>query len=119
MFTSHLARRRRLGALMVGFCVIAGSAGTAALADGGSSGSGASVSVDASVLVQAGTNPIAAQQAATAQAVISTAAQRFAEVHELSAEEANRIVGHVDRTMNIAGYSVDALRKQDEKVMQG
>ena len=64
MFTSHLARRRRrLGALVVGFCVVAGSAGTA-LADNGSSGSGTSVTVDANVLVQAGMNPISARQAA-------------------------------------------------------
>jgi len=44
--------------------VVAGSAGTAALADNGSSGSGTSVTVDANVLVQAGMNPISARQAA-------------------------------------------------------
>ncbi len=50
---------------------------------------------------------VQAQQAATAQAMITTASQRFAETHRLSAEEANQIVSQVDRTMNVAGYSVD------------
>jgi len=63
MFTSRLARRR-LSALIAGLCVVAGSAGTAALADAGSSGSGSSVSVDASLLVQVGMSPLNAQQAA-------------------------------------------------------
>jgi hypothetical protein len=78
MFTSHLARRRRrLGALLVGACVVAASAGTAALAD--STGSGASVSVDASVLVQAGMSPISARQAAAnLNAAIDSAAQTVA-----------------------------------------
>ena len=77
MFTSCLARRRRpLGALLAGFCIVAGSVGTAALAD---SGSGTSVSVDASVLVQAGMNPISARQAAaTLNSAIDSAAQTIA-----------------------------------------
>ena len=76
MFTSRLARRR-LGALIVGLCVVAGSAGTAALAD--SSSSGTSVSVDASVLVQAGMNPVNARQAAAnLNSAIDSAAQTVA-----------------------------------------
>ena len=80
MFTSPLARRRRrLGAVIAGFCVLAASAGTAALADSGSSGSSTSVSVDASLFVQAGMNPINARQAAAnVNAAIDSAAQTMA-----------------------------------------
>ncbi len=53
-------RRRQLGAVIVGLCVAAGSVGSVALADG----SGTSVSVEASVFVQAGMSPINAGQAA-------------------------------------------------------
>jgi hypothetical protein len=73
---SHLARRRRqLGAVIAGLCVAAGSLGTGALADSGSS-SGTSVSVDASVMVQAGMSPVSARQAAAnLNAAIDSAAQ--------------------------------------------
>lgn len=78
MRTSHLVRRRRLGALLVGFCVVAGSVGSAALADSGSS-SGTTVSVDASVLVGAGMSPVNARQAAAKlNAAIDAAAQTVA-----------------------------------------
>jgi hypothetical protein len=79
MRTSHLGRhRRQLGALLVGFCVVAGSVGSAALADSGS-GSGTTVTVDASVLVQAGMSPINARQAASKlNAAIDAAAQTMA-----------------------------------------
>lgn len=63
MHMSRLARRRRqLGALVAGLCLAAGSVGTAALAD---SGSGTTISVEASVMVQAGMSPLQARQAAT------------------------------------------------------
>jgi len=80
MSTSRLARRRRqLGAVIAGFCVVAGSVGSAALADSNSSGSGTSVTVDASVMVQAGMNPINARQAASQlNAAIDSAAQTMA-----------------------------------------
>jgi len=80
MFTSRLARRRRLlSAVIAGFCVVAGSAGTAALADSTGSGSGTSVSVDANVLVQAGMNPVSARQAAAnLNSAIDSAAQTIA-----------------------------------------
>jgi len=69
-------RRRRLGAIVVGLCLAAGSVGTAALAD---SGSGTSVSVDASVMVQAGMSPVSAgQAAANLNSAIDAAAQTFA-----------------------------------------
>jgi hypothetical protein len=76
MSTSHLVRRRRqLGALLVGLCVVAGSVGSAALADSGS-GSGTTVTVDASVLVQAGMSPLNARPAASRlNAAIDAAAQ--------------------------------------------
>jgi hypothetical protein len=78
MFTSRLARRR-FGALIAGLCVVAGSAGTAALADTGSSGSGSSVTVDASLLVQVGMSPLNARQAAAnLNQAIDTAAQTVA-----------------------------------------
>jgi hypothetical protein len=79
MYSSRLARRRfRLGAALVGLCVVAGSVGTAALADSGS-GSGSSVSIDASVMVQAGMNPIDARQAAAKlNAAIDSSAQSMA-----------------------------------------
>ncbi|HEV7864320.1 MAG TPA: hypothetical protein VGR20_16555 [Acidimicrobiia bacterium] len=79
MPTSRLARRRRqLGALVVGLCVAAGSIGTAALADSGTSSSTA-VSVDASVLVQAGMNAVNARQAASKlDAAIDSGAQTMA-----------------------------------------
>ena len=79
MSTSRFVRRRlQLGALVAGFCVIAGSVGGAALADSGSSfGTGASV--DASVLVQAGMSPINARQtAANLNSAIDSAAQTMA-----------------------------------------
>jgi hypothetical protein len=76
---SRLARRRRqLGAVVAGLCVVAGSVGSAALADSGS-GSGTTVSVDASVMVQAGMSPLNARQAAaTLNAAIDSAAQTMA-----------------------------------------
>ncbi|HTC80221.1 MAG TPA: hypothetical protein VK848_01665 [Acidimicrobiia bacterium] len=79
MSTSHFARRRmQLGALVAGFCLVAGSVGSAALADSGSS-SGTSASVDASVLVQVGMNPINARQAAAnLNSAIDSAAQTMA-----------------------------------------
>jgi hypothetical protein len=77
MYSSRLARRRQLGALVAGLCVVAGSVGSVALADSGSS---ASVSVDASVMVQAGMNPVNARQAAyTLNAAIDSAAQTMAQ----------------------------------------
>jgi hypothetical protein len=62
MHLSRFSRRRRqLGAVIAGLCVAAGSVGSIALADSGSS---VSISVEASVFVQAGMNPISAGQAA-------------------------------------------------------
>jgi len=76
MSLSRSARRRRpLAAVVAGLCVVAGSLGTAALADSGSS-SGAGVSVDANVLVQVGLSPVNARQAAAnLNAAIDSAAQ--------------------------------------------
>jgi hypothetical protein len=63
MSTSVLSRRyRRLGSLLVGLFVVAGTLGNAALAGSGVS---ASASVDASVLVNAGMTPADATQAAS------------------------------------------------------
>jgi len=60
MHLSRFSRRRRqLGAVVAGLCVAAGSVGSVAVAD-----SSTSVSVEARVFVQAGMNPISAQQAA-------------------------------------------------------
>jgi hypothetical protein len=71
-------RRRQLAAVVAGLCVAAGSLGTTALADSGSSSS-AGASVDASVLVQVGFSPIGARQAAAnLNAAIDSAAQSFA-----------------------------------------
>lgn len=77
MQMSHLARRRRqLGALVAGLCIAAGSVGTAALAD---SGSGTTITVEASVMVQAGMTPInASQAAANLNSAIDSAAQSIA-----------------------------------------
>jgi hypothetical protein len=77
MHLSRFSRRRRqLGAVIAGLCVAAGSVGSIALAD---SGSGTSVSVEASVFVQAGMNPInASQAAANVNSAIDAAAQSIA-----------------------------------------
>ena len=77
MHLSRFSRRRRqLGAVIAGLCVAAGSVGSIALAD---SGSGTSVSVEASVFVQAGMNPInAGQAAASLNSAIDAAAQSIA-----------------------------------------
>lgn len=77
MRTSHFARRRRqLGAVVAGLCLAAGSVGTAALADSGSS---TTVTVEASVMVQAGMSPISARQAAAnLNSAIDSAAQGIA-----------------------------------------
>lgn len=77
MYLSRFPRRRRqLGALIAGLCVAAGSVGSIALAD---SGSGTSVSVEASVLVQAGMSPVnAGQAAAQLNSAIDAAAQSVA-----------------------------------------
>ena len=77
MHLSRTARRRRqLGAVIAALCVAAGSVGSIALAD---SGSGTSVSVEASVLVQAGMSPLNAQQAAAnLNSAIDSAAQTMA-----------------------------------------
>jgi hypothetical protein len=74
MHTSHLARRRRqLGALLAGLCLAAGSVGTAALAD---SSAGTTITVEASVMVQAGLTPLNARQAvASLNSAIDGAAQ--------------------------------------------
>jgi len=79
MSPTRFARcRRQFAAVVAGLCVAAGSLGTAALADSGSS-SGASASVDASVLVQAGFSPVGARQAAAnLNAAIDSAAQTIA-----------------------------------------
>jgi hypothetical protein len=75
MRTSIAHRRRRFGALLVGVCVAAGSIGSIALAD-----SGASASVDAGVMVQAGMNPVNARQAAAKlNQAIDAAAQTVAQ----------------------------------------
>ena len=76
MHLSHFSRRRRqLGAVIAGLCVAAGSVGSIALADGSST----SVSVEASVFVQAGMNPISAGQAAASlNSAIDTAAHSIA-----------------------------------------
>jgi hypothetical protein len=77
MHLSRFSRRRRqLGAVIAGLCVAAGSVGSIALADG----SGTSVSVEASVFVQAGMNPISVgQAAANLNAAIDAAAQSIAQ----------------------------------------
>jgi hypothetical protein len=77
MRISQFARRRRqLGAVVAGLCLAAGSVGTAALADSGSS---TTVTVEASVLVQAGMTPFSATQAAAnLNAAIDSAAQGIA-----------------------------------------
>jgi len=76
MHLSRFSRRRRqLGAVIAGLCVAAGSVGSIALADGSST----SVSVEASVFVQAGLNPISAGQAAASlNSAIDTAAHSIA-----------------------------------------
>ena len=62
MPTSMLSRRRRsLGSLLVGFFVLAGTLGNAALANPVS----ASASVDAKVMVDAGLSPADAARAAS------------------------------------------------------
>lgn len=69
-------RRRRLGAVLAGLCVAAGSVGTVALAD---SGSGTTVTVDANVMVQAGMTPLNARQAAAnLNSAIDSAAEGIA-----------------------------------------
>jgi hypothetical protein len=77
MHLSRFSRRRRqLGAVIAGLCVAAGSVGSIALADGSST----SVSVEASVFVQAGMNPISAgQAAANLNSAIDAAAQSIAQ----------------------------------------
>jgi hypothetical protein len=77
MHLSRFSRRRRqLGAVIAGLCVAAGSVGSIALAD---SGSGTSVSVEASVFVRAGMSPInAAQAAANLNSAIDSAAHSIA-----------------------------------------
>lgn len=77
MHLSRFSRRRRqLGAVIAGLCVAAGSVGSIALAD---SGSGTSVSVQASVFVQAGMSPLnAGQAAANVNSAIDAAAQSIA-----------------------------------------
>lgn len=77
MHLSQFSRRRRqLGAVIVGLCVAAGSVGSLALADSGLS---TSVSVEASVFVQAGMNSISAgQAAANVNSAIDTAAHSIA-----------------------------------------
>ena len=77
MHLSRFSRRRRqLGAVVAGLCVAAGSVGSIALADSGTS---TSVSVEASVFVQAGMNPInAGQAAANVNSAIDTAATSIA-----------------------------------------
>ena len=77
MHLSRFSRRRRqLGAVIAGLCVAAGSVGSIALADSGSS---TSVSVEASVFVQAGMNPLSAgQAAANLNSAIDAAAQSIA-----------------------------------------
>ena len=79
MHTSRLARRRRqVAALVAGLCLAAGSVGTAALADSGS-GTGATIAVDANVMVQAGMTPVSARQAAAQlNSAIDSAAQGIA-----------------------------------------
>jgi hypothetical protein len=77
MHLSRFSRRRRqLGAVITGLCVAAGSVGSIALAD---SGSGTSVSVEASVFVRAGMSPInAGQAAANLNSAIDAAAHSIA-----------------------------------------
>jgi hypothetical protein len=77
MHLSRFARRRhKLGAVIAGLCVAAGSVGSIALAD---SGSGTSVSVEASVMVQAGMSPVNARQAAAnLNSAIDSAVQTMA-----------------------------------------
>ncbi|HYH49163.1 MAG TPA: hypothetical protein VEG38_06415 [Acidimicrobiia bacterium] len=77
MHISRLARRRRqVGALVTSLCIAAGSLGTAALAN---SGSGATIAVEANVLVEAGMTPVSARQAAARlNSAIDSAAQTIA-----------------------------------------
>jgi hypothetical protein len=77
MHLSRFSRRRRqLGAVIAGLCIAAGSVGSTALADG----SGTSVSVEASVFVQAGMNPInAGQAAANLNSAIDAAVESIAQ----------------------------------------
>jgi hypothetical protein len=76
MHPSRFSRRRRqLGAVIAGLCVAAGSVGSIALADGSST----TVSVEASVFVQAGMGPLSAgQAAANLNSAIDTAAASIA-----------------------------------------
>ena len=89
MHTSRLARRRRqIGTVVVGLCLAAGSIGNAALASRGNgsdpepppnSNSGTTVTIKASLLVQAGMTPLNARQTAQRlNAAIDGAAQTVA-----------------------------------------
>ncbi len=91
MHTSRLARRRlRVGAVLIGLCLAAGSVGNAALAsrNNGSnpdspppsnSNPGTAITIEADLLVQAGMTPLGARQAArNLNAAIDAAAQTVA-----------------------------------------
>jgi hypothetical protein len=91
MHTSRLARRRlRVGAVLIGLCLAAGSVGNAALAsrNNGSnpdspppsnSNPGTAITIEADLLVQAGMTPLGARQAAQKlNAAIDAAAQTVA-----------------------------------------
>jgi hypothetical protein len=89
MHTSRLARRRRqIGAVVAGLCVVAGSVGNTALASRAngsdpepqpSSSSGTTLSIEANLLVQAGMTPINARQTAqNLNRAIDAAAQTVA-----------------------------------------
>jgi hypothetical protein len=105
MHLSRIARRRRqVGAVIVGLCVAAGSVGSIALADG----SGTSVSVEASVMVQAGMSPVnAGQAAANLNSAIDTAVQTMVR-SAASAIPAGRPVRTTAAATRAFAHEVDA-----------
>jgi hypothetical protein len=116
MFTSPFARRRRqLGAIVTGLCLAAGSLGTAALAD---SGSTTSVSVDASVMVQAGMSPLNARQAAAnlnsaidsaVQAVVRSAATALSSVRPVRSTAAATQTFATEVDAALTGFAVQTV----------
>ncbi|MEW6474175.1 MAG: hypothetical protein AB1679_18130 [Actinomycetota bacterium] len=108
MSMSRIAhRRRRVGAALVGLCIAAGSVGTAALADSGS-GSGTTITVEASVMVKAGMTPLNAHQAAASlNSAIDSAAHGIAR-SATGAIPAGRPVGTTVAASKAFANQVDA-----------
>lgn len=110
MRTSLAHRRRRLGALIAGLCLAAGSVGGAALAD-----TSASASVEAGFLVQAGMNPINARQvAARLNQAIDSAAQTMAQA-AAGAVRSTRLVQTTATATKAFANEVDAALTQFAK----